>query len=167
MFYGWEPLRDIATPKALRFSTYINAYMEESSDTALTDEAIRVVEKYKPDFAFLYMVETDEKGGHDNGWMTEEYLKRISIAIDNVKRIIEKFGDEYSVIIMADHGGHGRSHGSDLPEDMTIPLFLYGPDFVGGEPILETSLIDIAPTIVDIMGVTADEQWEGKSLTKK
>ena len=38
--------------------------------------------KEYPASAFLYMVETDEKGGHDNGWVSEEYLKRKSIAID-------------------------------------------------------------------------------------
>ena len=43
MFYGGEPLRDIASPGALRFSTYINAYMKESTDTVLTDEALRVI----------------------------------------------------------------------------------------------------------------------------
>ena len=75
MYYGWEPLRDIASPGALKFSTYINAYMKESSDTVLTDEAIRVIGENKPDFAFLYMVETDEKGGHDNGWMSEDDIR--------------------------------------------------------------------------------------------
>ena len=100
MFYGWEPLRDIAQPGALKFSTYVQAYMKESVDTVLTDEALRTIGENKPDFAFLYMVDTDEKGGHDNGWMSEEYLRRISIAIDNVKRMIEAFGEEYSVIIM-------------------------------------------------------------------
>ena len=40
MFYGWEPLRDIALPGTLKFATYINAYMKESSDTALTDEEL-------------------------------------------------------------------------------------------------------------------------------
>ena len=34
MLYGWEPLRDIASPGALQFSTYINAYKRESADTA-------------------------------------------------------------------------------------------------------------------------------------
>jgi len=32
------------------------------------------------------MAETDEKGGHDSGWMSETYLEYISRAIDNVKR---------------------------------------------------------------------------------
>lgn len=164
MFYGWEPLRDIASPRSLKFSTFINAYMEESSDTVLTDKAEEVINQYKPDFVFLYMVETDEKGGHDSGWMSKEYLNRISIAIDNVKRMIEKFGEEYSVIIMADHGGHDRSHGSDMPEDMIIPLFFYGPNFKKGEVIKEASLLDIAPTIIDIMGFDGEREWEGKSL---
>ena len=114
MFYGWEPLRDIASPGALKFSTYINAYTKDSSDTVLIDEALRTIEENKPDFVFLYMVETDEKGGHDNGWMSEEYLRRISIAISNVKRVIEAWGEEYDVIIMADHGGHTDEDDSGL-----------------------------------------------------
>ena len=72
MFYGWEPLRDICSPGALKFATYINAYMQENGDTVLTDECEKILTERKPDFVFLYMVETDEKGGHDNGWMSEE-----------------------------------------------------------------------------------------------
>lgn len=164
MFYGWEQLRDITTPGTLRFATYIDAYMHESTDTVLTDAAEELILARKPDFVFLYMVETDDKGGHDCGWMSEEYLRRISIAIDNVKRIIEAFGDEYSVILMSDHGGHDRSHGTDLPEDMTIPLFFHGPDFIPGETIAEASLLDIAPTIAAIMGIECAPEWEGKTL---
>ena len=164
MFYGWEPLRDIARPGSLTYATYINAYAEESSDTVLTDAAIARIKSDAPNFVFLYMVETDEKGGHDNGWMSEEYLRRISIAIDNVKRVIETFGDTYSVIVMADHGGHERSHGSEMPEDMTIPLFFYGKDFVPGEIERPLSLLDIAPTIAALLDIAPEKEWEGVSL---
>jgi predicted AlkP superfamily pyrophosphatase or phosphodiesterase len=164
MFYGWEPLRDIASPGALKFSTYINAYMKESSDTALTDEAISVISENKPDFAFLYMVETDEKGGHDNGWMSEEYLRRVSIALDNVKRVVERFGEEYTVIITADHGGHDRGHGSERPEDMVIPMFFRGKDFTAGPLAENCSLLDIAPTITAVLGITPVKEWGGHAL---
>ena len=164
MFYGWEPLRDIASPGALAFSTYINAYMKESTDTVLTDEALRVIAEDKPDFVFLYMVETDEKGGHDNGWMSEEYLRRISIAIDNVKRVVEAYGDEYRVIVMADHGGHDRSHGSRMPEDMTVPFFYIGEGFAPGREIDGLSLLDVAPTIADLLGIAPEREWEGRSV---
>lgn len=163
MFYGWEPLRNIASPGALKFATYINAYMKESSDTALTDAALSIIAEHKPDFVFLYMVETDEKGGHDNGWMSEEYLRRISLAIDNVKRVIDACGEEYSVIVMADHGGHDRTHGTTAPEDMTVPFFFRGPDFEGGRQLEGLSLLDIAPTIAKIMGIPPEQEWEGRA----
>ena len=167
MFYGWEPLRDIASPGSLKYATYIDSYTDESVDTLLTDAAEELILARKPDFVFLYLVDTDEKGGHDNGWMSEEYLKRISIAIDNVRRMMERFGEEYSVILMADHGGHDRMHGTELPEDMTIPLFFYGPDFEPGENAEKASLLDIAPTIAAVMGINGDAEWEGRSLINR
>ncbi len=166
MAYGWEPLRDIALPGSLVYAYYLNAYAEESSDTVLTDVADMFVSKYDPDLTFLYMVETDEKGGHDNGWMSSEYLRRISIAVDNIKRMIEKYGDTHSIIIMADHGGHERSHGSEMPEDMTVPFFFYGNKFEPGKELHNVSLLEIAPTIASILEISPDSQWEGRDLTK-
>jgi phosphopentomutase len=164
MFYGWEPLRDIASPGSLKFSTYVNAYTRESADTVLTDKCLELLETDQPDFVFLYMVDTDEKGGHDSGWMTDEYLRRVSIAIDNVKRVFEKFEDKYSIVIMADHGGHERSHGSLMDEDMIIPFFFYGKDFQPGEISQSVSLLEIAPTIVKILDIEPDPDWEGNAI---
>ena len=167
MFYGWENIRDIAEPGNMDYSVFIEAYTHESVDTLLTDEAIKLMDAKAPDFVFLYMVDTDEKGGHDVGWMSDEYLRRISIAIDNVKRVIEKFGDEYSFIILADHGGHNRGHGADIPEDMIIPMFLYGEDFIPGAVIEKATLLDVPSTIADIMGIAPEREWEGVSLKNK
>ena len=164
MFYGWEPMRNISKPGSLKYATFIHVRVRESVDTALTDEAIRSIGENKPDFVFLYLPDTDDKGGHDIGWMSEEYIRRISIAIDNVKRVIDAYGDEYSVIIMADHGGHDRNHGQNIPEDMTIPLFFYGPEFQKGKEIEGVSLLDIAPTIAALMDIAPEEEWEGHSI---
>lgn len=164
MYYGWEPLREIGRPGSLVASEYINAYSFEHTDAMLTDRALSYIKQAHPDFVFLYMVETDEKGGHDNGWMSEVYLDYISCAINNVKRVIEEAGDEYTVIITADHGGHDRGHGSDMPEDMTIPMFFYGKHFDSGTELKNVSLLDIAPTIADVMGISKPREWEGTSL---
>ena len=164
MYYGWEPLRDVARPASLKYSEYIHSYAEESSDTALTDSALARIRKSKPDFVFLYMVETDQKGGHDHGWMTEAYLNRISIAVDNIKRVIEECGDEYTIIITADHGGHDRTHGTELPEDVTIPIFYIGKQFPAGKRFSGGSIMDIAPTIAKIMDIPLADEWEGTSV---
>jgi len=166
MYYGWEPLRDVARPGSLKFAGYLNAYAEDATDGKLTDLALDRMAKSRPDFVFLYMVETDEKGGHDNGWMSPAYLGYISAAIDNVKRVYEAFGDEYTVIVTADHGGHERSHGSDMPEDVTIPMFFLGKRFAAGEALEGVSILDLTPTIADILAVNPAPEWEGKSLAK-
>ncbi len=164
MYYGWEPLRDISRPESLAAAEYINSYSFEHTDGMLTERALRYIGLAKPDFVFLYMVETDEKGGHDMGWMSETYLEYISYAINNVKRVIEEVGEEYTVIVTADHGGHERGHGSDMPEDMTIPMFFTGKEFAPGRELENVSILDIAPTIADVMGVAKPREWEGESL---
>jgi len=164
MYYGWEPLRDVSRPGSLKEAGYTNAYAFDYTDALLTDKALNYIKLAKPDFVFLYMVETDEKGGHDNGWMSDVYLDYIYRAIDNVKRVIEETDGEYTVIVTADHGGHDRAHGSDMDEDMTIPMFFYGKNFEPGREIEGVSILDIAPTIADIMRVSPAKEWEGKSL---
>jgi len=166
MYYGWEPLRDVARPGSLLYAEYLNAYSEDATDVSLTDMALARIAKSKPDFVFLYMVETDEKGGHDSGWMTDTYLAYVSTAINNVKRVYEACGDEYTIIVTADHGGHDRSHGSTLPEDMTIPQFYIGARFTPGKILENVSILDTAPTIADVMGISTAPEWEGKSLAE-
>ena len=74
--------------------------------------------------------------------------------------------EDYTVIITADHGGHDRTHGTDLPEDMTIPLFIMGENFEPGTKLENVSILDIAPTIADVLGAPPDAEWEGKSLKR-
>lgn len=164
MYYGWEQLRDIGRPGSLVASEYINAYSFEHTDAILTDRALDYIKIAKPDFVFLYMVETDEKGGHDTGWMSETYLSYVKCAIDNVKRVINETSGEYTIIVTADHGGHDRIHGTDIPEDMTIPIIFHGDGFEKNKELDGVSILDIAPTIAEIMSLNIPREWEGKSI---
>ena len=119
-----------------------------------------------PDFVFLYMVETDQKGGHDHGWMSPEYLSIVRTAIGNVQKVVDACGQEYTIIFTADHGGHDRDHGSDRTEDMTIPIFFIGERFAPGKQLEEISILDLAPTIADVMGIGMPIEWEGKSAAR-
>ena len=164
MYYGWEPMRDLSRPGSLMHTMYIDAFSAEHTDVILTDHALNYIKIAKPDFVFIYLIETDEKGGHDNGWMSSAYLDYISCAISCVRKVIEETNGEYSVIVTADHGGHDSEHGSEMDEDMIIPMFFYGQPFAPGKKLGEVSILDIAPTIADIMGVPKAKEWQGKSL---
>ena len=74
----------------------------------------------------------------------------------------------YTVIITSDHGGGGgygrNSHGSSSPEDMTIPFFIMGDGFEKGKQLEGISIIDVAPTIAVLLGVSVENDWMGKSI---
>lgn len=164
-FYNWEELRDLSRPSSLAYSCYISGELNgyEKANEMVTANAISCIGEEAPDFAFIYLGLTDHVG-HDCGWMGKEYLEACSLSLDEIRRITERFEDEYTIIITADHGGHGRSHGSREPEDMLIPLICIGADFEAGKTIEGAGICDIAPTIAELMGVDAAPEWEGKSL---
>lgn len=164
-FYNWGELRDLAKPETLAIGYFISGGKHDYGETnrILTDSAIDYIAKNPTDFTFLYLGEVDEKG-HRFGWMSDEYIKAVEDSWDCIEKITATLGDEYTVIVTADHGGHGRTHGTDMAEDMTIPLFIKGVDFEAGAVFESADIKDIAPTVNKLLGVEADADWEGKPL---
>ena len=111
---------------------------------------------------FLYLADTDNTG-HKYGWLTPEYMKDAHDAVECVKQVYENIPDDYTIIFLADHGGHDRTHGTEMPEDMTIPLFFMGPRFEKGKVLPEGSIKDVAPTVAALLDCEPAEEWEGTS----
>ena len=112
----------------------------------------------------FYYIGLPDGIGHTYGWMGEEYLSSIRESFDNIEQIINILPKEYRVLITADHGGHDRTHGTDLKEDMTIPLICHGAEFPAGHILPQISILDIAPTITKILGIPENQNWNGKSF---
>lgn len=163
-FHNWEPIRHIWSSETMKYTSFISAYEEENSDRMLTDQLIELIGRKALDFLFLHLVETDEKGGHDHGWMSPEYLNLLSNAISCVEDIFRAAADTYHIIVTADHGGHDRMHGTELPEDMTIPMFFHGSSFAPGKVLEKAGLLDLAPTIAWLTGTAASREWEGSII---
>ena len=164
-FYTWEELRDLTRPESLAYSQFINQHKYTDTDTKITDMAIPYICAEEPDFTFLYLGETDEVGGHNVGWMTETYEKSVYKALTCIERVFNAMPEGYTMIILADHGGHERSHGTDMPEDMTIPVCAFGPAFDEGKVFdRPVSIKDVAPTVTKLLGVNSPREWEGTPL---
>ncbi|MBP3729591.1 MAG: alkaline phosphatase family protein [Lachnospiraceae bacterium] len=166
MFYGWKTLRKIAGKDDFCHEEYRDAAKMEDGDGYLTDKLLAYLAEDQPDFVFLYLVDTDDKGGHLHGWMSHEYLVQLSHALDCARAVWEAHKDNYTILLMTDHGGHDLVHGTDCPEDMIIPFFAMGPGFKAGTTFSQFTLLDIAPTIARLLGVKPHESWEGTSLIK-
>ena len=164
IFYNWEDIRDISRPNSLTHAAFYAGRRLGYKETGekLTEELIDYLKSYDNDFTFLYLGYTDW-AGHKYGWMSEEYLDAMKNSWDNIEKIMTELGDEYTYIITADHGGHDRTHGTELPEDMLIPFIALKKN-AEGIRVDNVNLKDIAPTITTLLGVAPDEDWEGRSL---
>jgi hypothetical protein len=77
--------------------------------------------------------------------------------------------DEAIVVVTADHGeGLGErhwAHGWDLyNEDIRIPLLLYDAPAATYPDLRFAAHVDIAPTILDRLGLPIPDSWDGESL---
>ena len=167
MCYNWEELRDLGRPSSLTYAIYANGHGSllgyEKSNDIIVDGLLKFLDaNEQPDFTFLYLGWPDS-AGHTFGWMSPEYLNSIRGSLALVQKVMAKVCDDTLVVLAADHGGHDRSHGTELPEDMTIPVFLYNRAFAPRE-LAAANIIDLAPTIVAALGGSPDREWEGKSL---
>ncbi len=164
LFYNWGPLRDLARPNKLTHIGFLAGYRYgyETACRRVTRMAADCIREDGPEFVFLYLGWPDE-AGHGKGWMGEEYIRAVRGCWDCIEEICRELPGEYMVCVTADHGGHGRGHGTDMPEDMTIPMIFYHPSFEPHE-LPEARIFDVAPTIAAWLGVPPDERWEGKAL---
>ena len=164
MFSNWEELRDLNRPGSLDAAIFCRIKERyEESDWALTRCAQGYIQTENPNFVFLYLGNTDS-AGHRLGWMSPGYLQAVSTASACIETILSSLPEGWTSIITADHGGHERTHGTEMPEDMTIPLYLCGASIAPGHLPDDANIQDIAPTIAALMGFPAPEEWEGKSL---
>lgn len=74
------------------------------------------------------------------------------------------------LVVTSDHGEQlGKDgvylHGKSLDrEEIRIPLLIHGPGIAPGSVDTPTSLVDLAPTILDAAGIPAPPDFEGRSL---
>ncbi len=156
-FYNWEQLRDLARPGNIHYAYFRDSSHELDGDDETVSQAARYIQEETPDFAFIY-IGTVDTAGHKYGWMSEGYLKQLEHIDTLLAGFFATLPPEYTAIAHSDHGGHDRSHGTDLDEDMLIPWMAVGPNIKKGYTIRsEITLLDTAPTIASIMGIQAHQ----------
>jgi len=105
---------------------------------------------------------------------SDRYDDKVRQADGIIKQIFDALGekgylDRATVIVTGDHGeGLGErhwAHGWHLyNEDMRIPLLLYDTPAATYPDLGFAAQVDIAPTIVDRLGLPVPASWEGQSL---
>jgi predicted AlkP superfamily pyrophosphatase or phosphodiesterase len=137
-----------------------------------SDRAVANVRSYlkhnMPNLMFVHLAEADF-AGHNFGWMGRMYGAAVRGSDAAVAKVLEladaRFGPGgYTVIVTADHGGHGKRHGSTDPRDITIPWIVWGAGVQHGDTLSSVRTMDTAVTALWMLGLEAPGA-EGKALT--
>jgi hypothetical protein len=118
---------------------------------------------------FVHMLGIDH-AGHAHGWMSTEYIKAVGVVDRQVAVVLDALAaqglaDSTLVIVTADHGGHGKSHGSACDEDMTIPWIVAGPGVAAGRTLTSSVRIyDTTATALWVLGIPIPEDMDGRPV---
>ena len=142
----------------------------EMSAPELEAKVMEKINEDKYDFIVVNFANPDMVG---HTGVMEAAVKAVE-TVDNcvgklVDRIVEIGG---SVIITADHGNAELMLDPTTGKVITshsvnpVPFIIAGKDYVGKELLADGRLSDIAPTILDMMGLEQPEEMTGHSLIK-
>jgi arylsulfatase A-like enzyme len=98
---------------------------------------------------------------------TDEEMGKLLTALDSLSLL-----NNTIIIITADHGEELKDHGlighghSVYDELIHVPLIIKIPGAENKVVDDQVELIDIFPTVLDILGISIPNQLEGKSLTR-
>ncbi|HYW10332.1 MAG TPA: alkaline phosphatase family protein [Longimicrobium sp.] len=133
----------------------------------ITQDVIQYLRFNQPDLLFVHLADPDI-AGHSAGWMSMPYrwaVRRADAAVEQIRRqAVATFGGDVVVIVTADHGGHGRDHGTTAEEDVLIPWIVWGPTVETGRIAERIDTFDTAATALWILGVPVPARWEGRPV---
>ncbi|NWG08200.1 MAG: alkaline phosphatase family protein [Chloroflexi bacterium] len=159
MYVGKEKLRQITEPASTDQFVFIN-----DRDLVIAGELIA---NFPQDFRLLFVhFPTPDWMGHEYGWLSSQQLSvifRADEALGNILAELSARGlrEETLIIVTADHGGHGTTHGSSLPEDMTIPWIAAGAGIQPRQLTIPVHTMDTAATAAFALGLPIPAEWDG------
>jgi predicted AlkP superfamily pyrophosphatase or phosphodiesterase len=133
----------------------------------ITQDVVQYLRFNQPDLLFVHLPDPDI-AGHSAGWMSLPYrwaVRRADAAVEQIRRqAVKTFNGDVVVIVTADHGGHGRDHGTDAEEDVRIPWIVWGRGVEPGAIAEQIDTFDTAATALWVLGVPVPARWEGRPV---
>jgi predicted AlkP superfamily pyrophosphatase or phosphodiesterase len=161
---GKEKLRQIT--ESTDFFGWVDNTDEEKDKITLDN---MVIEQIQLGFGLMMIHFPDgDVVGHEFGWLSKQQLSAYKKNDQSLGRFINVMKDSgyYDgtlFIITSDHGGAltDPPHGTDIPEAMTIPWIISGPQVVPGELKTPVYIYDTAATVAFALGLPLQPEWDG------
>ena len=159
--HTWQPLDSIFEKDATDRRVVIGDGYDPADDDQVVAEGIAAMGA-GAELCFTYVGGPDLVG-HDHGWGSDQYLDALADADRRLGRLLAAAGDRH-IVVTTDHGGTGRDHAAGGPTDIETFVVARSPRLHAGSAWASASILDVAPTLADLLGLPPDPAWEGRSL---
>lgn len=126
-----------------------------------------VENKQDPTVVFLYIGNTDN-AGHSFGWKSDEYLKSIEEADEQIGLLLDKMKsadlfDNTYFMVLSDHGGINKGHGGFTVDEMEVPWGIVGPKIKKNFKIEQPNNVNnTASVILHLFKTQQPNSWTGQ-----
>ena len=133
--------------------------------------ALDCVKTNHPALVFLH-VDLLDHAGHTYCWESPEYAQALLHSGELLARLMSELRDanllsSTAILISADHGGVGKSHGGSTMTEIEIPWLLHGPGIARGKELTAPiNTYDTAATVAYLLGIKPSPCWVGRVVTE-
>ncbi len=164
MVVGKEKLRQVTEETSTDYFAFVDKTDKIEDEFAIVQLAIQQLSKGF-ELMFVHFPNGDLEG-HDSGWMSVAQLRTYANDDESLGFILQSLEKrdmlkDTLIIITSDHGGHDSTHGTDLPEDMTIPWIVSGPGVIPMPLTTQVHTMDTAATAAFSLGLSIPPEWDG------
>ena len=136
----------------------------EMSAPELTEKAMEALTSWQPDFLCLNFANPDMVG---HTGVFEAVVKAVETTDQCLKQVMETAKAEgYAVVVIADHGNADLARNTDGTPHTAhttnpVPIWVHGSEET---KVSDGILADVAPTILQLMGLNQPAEMTGRSL---
>jgi len=139
-------------------------------DPVVADQAVKIILDDQPQVLFVHFPSVDT-AGHAYGWSSPQQIKAIEGADASIGRVLwaldqRNLRGSTFIIVTADHGGAGRTHGPDDARSRHIPWIAVGPGIrrgldltIYGDLVIDTE--DTFSTVAYLLGIPVIRPVDG------
>lgn len=158
VIYDWDGFLRLLEKD--RVDVAINGDGEDDTTT----QAVQVIGEKKPTLTFVHLDHVDH-ALHSEGFATQPYFDAVAkadVLVGKLVGAVEAAGmlEDTIILLTADHGGNGKSHGGNSLNEYLIPWIIAGPGVAAGKTIeAPINTFDTAATVVFVLGVQPHPAW--------
>ncbi len=144
---------------------------ESATDAGTATEAAHTIERIGPDLVVTHLDQID-LAGHRHGGASRAYLaaiRRVDVLIGQIVAAVDRRAaghprERWTVLVTTDHGHRpAGGHGGQTPDETANFVIARGPDFAAGTATSAYTLVDVTPTVLDLLGAPPG-RLDGRSV---